>query len=175
MPRLFGPKTAFYLIVFIIRIGRAVEPVCNAAIYGVTNYKDCSKAFDTIPFALNRPSDTRITATELWSEPQYLSTPFGAVQNRYRPRPINQIPKIWRYGEYNSTSALKPLAFTANVWFCRHVPCCTHELWQTQWQCHECIVQHQLGVYFNKHSRHPHMCESPTKDRTLWGMDATRS
>lgn len=50
-----------------------------------------------MPFAQTPSADYDSKRYELWSEPQFLLPPFKAIHNRYRPLPINQLPKIWRY------------------------------------------------------------------------------
>lgn len=92
------PKSFIYVLVFVLRFCSASQPFCNLGIYGVPNYRDCVNAWHSIPFALKPTDDYDSKRFELWSEPQYLHPPFTAVTNRYRPLPINQLPKIWRYG-----------------------------------------------------------------------------
>ncbi len=85
-----------YIISFTFCHCAAIEAVCSAALFGVPPWDDCIAAFDDIPFA---PDYTTRTAAlfELYGEPQYIWPHFGRVINRYRPRPINQIPKIWQH------------------------------------------------------------------------------
>ena len=92
------PKSLIYVLVFVLRFCSASQPFCNLGIYGVPNYRDCVSAWRSIPFALKPTDDYDSKRFELWSEPQYLHPPFTAVRNRYKPLPINQLPKIWRYG-----------------------------------------------------------------------------
>lgn len=92
------PGLVTYALVFVLRFCSASHPVCSTGIYGVPNYKDCLSAWESMPFALKPSADAVSKRYELWSEPQYLRPPFTAVSNRYRPQPINQLPKIWRYG-----------------------------------------------------------------------------
>ena len=92
------PGFISYALVFVLRFCSAFQPVCSRDIYGVPNYQDCVSALESMPFALRPSTDYGSKRYELWSEPQYLRPPFAAVFNRYRPFPINQLPKIWRYG-----------------------------------------------------------------------------
>jgi len=95
---------SFYLITIVSSVFSALQPTlatqpdCNIEIYGVPNYADCVHAFSQIPYALHERSSYYARSYQLYAEPQYMHSPFGAVSNRYRPRPINQLPKIWRYG-----------------------------------------------------------------------------
>lgn len=91
------PGLFTYALVFVLRFCSASQPVCSVGIYGIPNYKDCLSAWHSMPFALKPTSDYGSKRYELWSEPQYLLPPFTAIYNRYRPLPINQLPKIWRY------------------------------------------------------------------------------
>lgn len=85
------------IIVSMLRFCSASQPVCNVGIYGIPDYRDCLTAWNSIPFALEPLDNYGAKRYQLWSEPQYLLPPFKAVWNRYRPLPINQLPKIWRY------------------------------------------------------------------------------
>lgn len=88
--------TSIFWFYFVSRRCLAFQPVCNVGIYGLPNHGDCITAFQQIPFAL-APAAYSAGASVLYSEPQFLRPPFTAVSNRYAPRPINQLPKIWRY------------------------------------------------------------------------------
>lgn len=80
------------------------EPFCSEAIFGVPSGGDCLAAFSKIPFAGNFRTSHDANSFQLFGEPQYLSPPFGAVVNRYAPRPINQLPKMWQFSRLQCTS-----------------------------------------------------------------------
>lgn len=99
LPRL---RSAVCVLVFVVCFCSASQPVCNKHLYGVPNYRDCLSAWNSMPFALEPSGDYKSRRYQLWSEPQYLEPAFGGVVNRFKPLPINQLPKVWRY----STSTL---------------------------------------------------------------------
>ena len=86
-----------YMISFMFCHCGALGPFCSAAVFGVPPWEDCIAAFSRVPHAANYNTSPIAGKYQLFSEPQYLSPPFGAIHNRYDPRPINQIPKIWQY------------------------------------------------------------------------------
>ena len=53
-----------------------------------------------MPYAMTPSNDDDSRRYQLWAEPQYLLPPFAAVSNAFRPLPINQLPKIWRYSTF---------------------------------------------------------------------------
>ena len=69
---------------------------CSAAIYGAPNLQDCYEALYRIPTARQTPLDPPSQQLRIFAEPQYLQTPFGALDNAYRPHAIVQLPKIWK-------------------------------------------------------------------------------
>lgn len=77
----------------------AVGPSCSAAVFGVPPWNDCLAAFNKVPFAEDYETNRNANLTRLYSEPQYLRPPFGEVFNRYAPRAINQMPKIWQHSK----------------------------------------------------------------------------
>ena len=88
----------FWLILAALRFGQVTVGTssCDVGKYGVPNYNDCIMAFNQVPYALQRSSlDANIFG--IYSEPQYLKVPFSPVMNTKRPRPITQLPKIWRH------------------------------------------------------------------------------
>ncbi|KAM0805816.1 hypothetical protein BDR22DRAFT_187844 [Usnea florida] len=85
------------IILCLLRSCCAFQPLCNAAIYGIPNYRDCLNAWHFMPYAQQPGAIPEAKSPELFSEPQYLLPPFTAIRNRYRPLPIVQVPKIWRY------------------------------------------------------------------------------
>ena len=88
------------IVVSVLRFCSAFQPVCNVGIYGIPVFGDCLRAWGSIPFALAPLDSYGARRYELWSEPQYLVPPFKAIRNRYKPLPINQLPKIWRYSTF---------------------------------------------------------------------------
>ena len=94
---LFHSSSVVCTLVFIFRFSSASQAFCNAAIYGVPNYRDCLSAWRLMPFAEEPKTSYNARHFELYSEPQYLQPAFSMVFNRYKPLPINQLPKIWRY------------------------------------------------------------------------------
>lgn len=107
-------RSVICVVAFILRFCSASQPVCNAGIYGIPNYRDCLSVWHSMPFAMEPVDDYGSRRYELWSEPQYLVPPFAAVSNRYRPLPINQLPKIWRY-----STLTRPFLATSGVFFRR--------------------------------------------------------
>lgn len=77
-----------------------LTPICSVKDYGLPNHEDCIMAFRQMPYA-HDPSVYDARGYRLYSEPQLLLHPFHSVVNRYRPRAIVQLPKIWRYSESN--------------------------------------------------------------------------
>lgn len=92
-------RSGICMLILMLRVCSAAQPqpFCSTAIYGIPNYRDCVSALRSMPFAQEPSTSINSRRFQLWSEPQYLQTPFAAVYNRYKPRPINQLPKIWRY------------------------------------------------------------------------------
>ena len=74
----------------------ATQPFCDALIFGVPSYSDCTIAVSKMPYATDSRESSPGLSHSLFSEPQVLLPPFKSVSNRYRPMPINQLPKIWR-------------------------------------------------------------------------------
>ena len=94
---LLGSESVISILVFILRFCSASQPFCSAESFGVPNYRDCLSAWHLIPFAMEPSDNDDARRYELWSEPQFLLPAFSAVFNRYKPLPINQLPKIWSY------------------------------------------------------------------------------
>lgn len=86
------------LISFVVlrsHICRATSSTSNL-LFGIPNHQDCVNAFNQIPYALS-PTHFGAQGYRLFSEPQFLLPPFKGVNNRYRPKAIVQLPKLWRY------------------------------------------------------------------------------
>lgn len=90
-------SSVIWILASVFRFCLASGPVCLADIYGVPNYRDCMQARLSMPFARDPGGRSYPRRPELFSEPQYLLPPFTRIHNRYQPRPISQLPKIWRY------------------------------------------------------------------------------
>ena len=107
------------IILCLLRSCSAFQPVCNARIYGIPNYRECLNAWHFMPYAQQPSAEHEAKSPELFSEPQYLQPPFTAVRNRYRPKPIVQLPKIWRYSKFGESSgpenALRSLLMAMSV------------------------------------------------------------
>ena len=73
---------------------------CSASVYGTPDVQDCIQALSWIPYAQESPSDPRSQQIRIFAEPQYLRTPFGALNNGYRPHAIVQLPKTWKHSKY---------------------------------------------------------------------------
>lgn len=89
--------SAIWILGLISCFCSAAQPVCWINPYGLPVYSDCFKASLEMPFAQEPEGSHNIRPYELFSEPQYLLPPFKRVYNAHKPRPINQLPKIWRY------------------------------------------------------------------------------
>lgn len=72
---------------------------CSAVIYGIPNIQDCHHALNWIPSARQPPSDPQSRQPRIFAEPQYLETPFGVLDDAYRPHAIVQLPKIWKHSK----------------------------------------------------------------------------
>lgn len=88
-----------YIISFMFCHCAAVGPVCSAAVFGVPPWSDCVEAFYNIPFARDYKTNMNANLYRLYGEPQYLRPPFSRIVNRYKPRAIIQVPKIWQHGK----------------------------------------------------------------------------
>lgn len=88
---------ALFLILCICQIVDAASPVCNADVFGKPIAVECNAALDKLPFATAWDPDK--TAPRAFAEPQY-ATPWGSVSNRYRPRKIVPLPRIWKHSTY---------------------------------------------------------------------------
>lgn len=75
-------------------------PTCDANIYGLPFDSDCVSAINKIPYAMER-EDHDITAPHWFVEPQQMQRPFDYFDNKYRPKSIIQLPKIWKHGMYH--------------------------------------------------------------------------
>lgn len=73
---------------------------CSASVYGTPDLQDCIQALSWIPYAQKSPSDPGSQQIRVFAEPQYLRTPFGALNNGYRPHAIVQLPKPWKHSKY---------------------------------------------------------------------------
>jgi hypothetical protein len=80
----------------------AEEPRCSAAIFGTPDLGDCEMAASKLPYATDSRGSRKAFLRTLFAEPQYLRPPFKSIDNRYRPLPINQLPKIWRSSNRDS-------------------------------------------------------------------------
>ena len=90
-------SSVIWILGFVFRFCSASQPVCYAGIYGVPNYRDCMSAWLSMPFARDPSGRFNPKRLEIFSEPQYLLPPFTSIYDRYKPLPINQLPKIWRF------------------------------------------------------------------------------
>jgi len=139
--------TALFCCIFsILHLSVTASPYCNIGIYGVPDYGDCMQAFSQIPYAQERPSQYDSNSFQLYAEPQYMVPPFCSVYNRYRPRPINQLPKIWRYGMSSTfslahalwhwliTSVLKDSCRVAFMSYGRNSGRTSNALFSTNWR-----------------------------------------
>ena len=90
-------QLVIYVISLILGHCAAMGPLCSAEIFGVPPWDDCIAAFSRIPFAGSYITIPDAKLFQLFGEPQYFMPTFGPVINRYAPRPINQIPKIWQF------------------------------------------------------------------------------
>ena len=95
------PRCRLDLVIYVISLifghCAALGPLCSAAVFGAPPWDDCIAAFSRIPFAGNYITVPDAKFFQLFGEPQYFLPKFGPVTNRYAPRPINQIPKIWQF------------------------------------------------------------------------------
>ena len=107
LPPPLPSRSVIYIVFFMLRFCSASQPLCNAGIYGIPSYRDCLSARHSMPFAVPAAGDRSSRRWELWAEPQFLRPPFSAINNRYRPLPINQLPKIWRYSTLITTFPLR--------------------------------------------------------------------
>lgn len=105
---------------FMFRFGSASQPVCYAGLYVIPDYRDCLSAWHSMPFAMAPSCSDDAKRYQLYTEPQYLLPPFTDVINRYKPRSINQLPKIWRYSKL--MRPFSPRDFTSKVLISRR--CC---------------------------------------------------
>ena len=80
----------------------AEEPRCSATMFGTPDFGDCQMAASKLPYATNSKGSREASLRTLFAEPQYLRPPFHSIVNRYRPMPINQLPKIWRSSNRDS-------------------------------------------------------------------------
>ena len=94
---LLRSTSAIWILGLISGFCSAAQPVCLVNPYGVPVYSDCFKALLAMPFAQESEGSHNIEHFEVFSEPQYLLPRFKRVYNAYKPRAINQLPKIWRY------------------------------------------------------------------------------
>ena len=94
---LLRSSSVIWILGFISSFCSAFNPVCYANPYGIPKYSDCLSALQSMPFAREAKGSYKTRRYEIFSEPQYLLPPFTRVYNSHRPRPINQLPKIWRY------------------------------------------------------------------------------
>ena len=142
MPRPCRLNVVVHIIVLLLHCCLAADPLCNGAMFGVPNYSDCVIAASKIPYATDSRGSPEASRYNLFSEPQCLLPPFSGVDNRYRPYPINQIPKIWRSSN-SILSVDKTLAdYFASI---RHMSGCAHELWSSKSSgSSEQFVEHKL-------------------------------
>ena len=87
---------SYLLIQFTIATPNPLQvdpPQCDKELYGSPKIEDCNQAFFWIP---KSGSDT--VSNQVFAEPQLLNPPFKAVKNRFAPRAIIQLPKIFKYG-----------------------------------------------------------------------------
>ena len=174
---LFRSSSVICISVFISRSCSASRPVCDGTIYGVPNSRDCSSAWHSMPFALEPRDSYNAKRFELYSEPQYLLPAFAGVTNRYKPLPINQLPKIWRYSTFTSLFQLNflpenppslLLLQSTNERLFRHMPCCTHELRSTESLCAERTLGLKLEMDLRSDAETFRVRQPPKRDRSKW-------
>ena len=148
-------SSVIWTLGFVFRFCLASQPVCLAGIYGVPNYRDCMSAWLSMPFARDPSGRSNPESYELLSEPQYLLPPFTPIHNRYKPLPINQLPKIWRSSTLISTppsnSVIQcsgaPLLLSVDERVSRHLPSRTDEYWPTPTLSSVCTMERKLGLH----------------------------
>ncbi len=69
---------------------------CDSSIYGTVVKEDCLIALYKIPF-ISEPTNPKFQRLQVFAEPQFMDPPFSGIDNRYRPDPIIQLPKIWKH------------------------------------------------------------------------------
>lgn len=177
-------RIVFYIFISMLHLSSAIQPVCSAGIYGIPNYRDCLSAWRSMPFALEPGDDIRSQSYELWSEPQYLLPPFTAVNNRYKPQPINQVPKIWRYSmlirllllerfvlrTFWSAIAIACHALISGV--SRHMPPCIHEPRPTQRLRFKLAMECQLENRLESDAETFRVRQPSNWDRPQWWIRA---
>ena len=97
----------FTVVLWALYYPLGLSAECSAIIYGNPNVQDCIRALNWIPYSQESPSDPLSQQIRIYAEPQYLQTPFGALNNAYRPHAIVQLPKIWKHSQYNQVRPLK--------------------------------------------------------------------
>ena len=81
--------------------------VCDSETFGTPNPNDCAQAMFWIPY-INAPAsqspDAR--AMRVFSELQYQNPPFKDIikTQKFVPRGIEQVPRIWKYGTWVSSA-----------------------------------------------------------------------
>ena len=170
---LFRSSSVICISVFISRSCSVPQPVCDGNLYGVPNSRDCLSAWYSMPFALEPRDSYNAKRFELYSEPQYLLPAFNGVINRYKPLPINQVPKIWRYSTF--TSLVQPqnshwllLLQSTDERLFRHMPCCTHELRSTESLSGERTMGLKLEMDLRSDAKTARVRQPPERDRSKW-------
>ena len=78
--------------------------ICNSEVYGTPSKWDCYVALDQIPYAFPPRPDPLSQQPRIFAEPQYMTPPFGQVDNVYRPSAIVQLPKIYTFSTSSNLS-----------------------------------------------------------------------
>ena len=157
-----------HIIVLILHSCLAADPLCDDVMFGVPNYSDCVIAASKIPYATDSRVGPQASQHNLFSEPQYLLPPFSGIENRYRPNPINQIPKIWR-----SSNSILSVDKTLADYFVsiRHMSGCAHELWSSKSsESSEQFVEHKLDGNLKSIPSSFDMLQSAAGNSAKWRM-----
>ena len=83
--------------VSLLHCALVASTVCNSDVYGTPSKWDCYVALDQIPYASPPQPNPMSQSPRIFAEPQYMSPPFGQVDNVYRPSAIVQLPKIYTF------------------------------------------------------------------------------
>ncbi len=148
---------------------RAVKSICSVRDYGIPNHGDCIATFNQIPYATN-PTSFEGEGVRLFSEPQNLLNPFDKVSNKYRPRPIIQLPKIWIYSMWIVNNHIDPIGYQHHKeLICgRFLSDCLDELWQGRWSHYNSSIHGHLEIYSRSNRASDRQYESTASSGSLW-------
>ena len=74
--------------------------VCTKEHVGQPSLPDCLVLYDKLPFTKDpREGEGGLVAPRVYIEPQFLVSPFSAVENPFPRTSMVQLPKVWRYSE----------------------------------------------------------------------------